>query len=78
MKQEGERNTLEDKYKNAHERRSQFVHHLAWAKQRGESKGELEGIKNKIVAADSEITNLEAEIRSLYKRHGVSAQSKSS
>ena len=36
MRQEKERNALEDKYNNAFQRREQVVHHIAWAKQRGE------------------------------------------
>mmetsp|Transcript_20460 Transcript_20460/g.40922 ORF Transcript_20460/g.40922 Transcript_20460/m.40922 type:complete len:124 (-) Transcript_20460:50-421(-) len=78
MRQERERNALEDKYKNAHDRRSHFVHHLAWAKQRGESREELEAIKKKIVAVDSEIDTVEKDIGALYKRHGVRAQAKDS
>ena len=37
MRQEKERNALEDKYNNAFQRREQVVHHIAWAKQRGEA-----------------------------------------
>ena len=34
LREERERNVMEDQYEAAHQRREQFVQHLAWAKSR--------------------------------------------
>ncbi|GMH89452.1 hypothetical protein TrST_g7347 [Triparma strigata] len=73
MRQEKERNALEDKYNNAFQRREQVVHHIAWAKQRGEE-AEVEQMKKKCLQIDEDIDGLEAKIKKLYKDHGVRAK----
>ena len=75
LRQERERNALEDKYYGAHEKRDQLVHHLAWAESRGEPEDQLNKIFNNLKEADKEIDILELSIKKMYSAHGVRAES---
>ncbi|GMI00392.1 hypothetical protein TrLO_g8458 [Triparma laevis f. longispina] len=74
LKQEKERNILEERYRGIFERREEVVHHVAWAKQRGDQ-AEEEVMKKKCVTIDKEIDELETRINKIYKSHGVRAKS---
>lgn len=70
FREERERNNLEDKYHEAHQRREHFVQHLAWAKSRKAGREEITRLQKCVENADVVIDDLEEQVNRLYKEHG--------
>ncbi|GMH56714.1 hypothetical protein TrRE_jg4378 [Triparma retinervis] len=74
LREERERNKMEDRYHEAHQRREHFVQHLAWAKSRKAGNEEVTRLQKCVEKTDAEIDDLEEQVNHLYKEHGVSAR----
>eukprot|EP00520_Triparma_pacifica_P003180 CAMPEP_0118662746 /NCGR_PEP_ID=MMETSP0785-20121206/17007_1 /TAXON_ID=91992 /ORGANISM="Bolidomonas pacifica, Strain CCMP 1866" /LENGTH=96 /DNA_ID=CAMNT_0006556333 /DNA_START=67 /DNA_END=354 /DNA_ORIENTATION=- len=58
LREERERNSLEDKYHAAHQRREHFIQHLAWAKSRKAGSEEITRLQKCVEKVDAEIDDL--------------------